>query len=365
MVIGFATRKILKLVAKIVTVLLFAATFLSAYGGYFNPQHWTLPAISLLFFPYFAMMSLVVSALWLICRHYLWGCMGILMLMACGPTFSETIPFRFGNKANDPERTFRMVTFNSLHLTDTKNPDAETNRSISFLIHSDADFICLQECYGLNPPLVPQKYQNQVDSLLSIYPYYSTDGGREVEFLSKYPFEYVDLDLKGIKYGSLAAYRFEIDGRKLTVLNVHLPSYLLSQDERNIITEVSSTKGVKKSLREFEGSVYSKLKNAFTMRASVAKAVADYASGEEGNVIVCGDFNDVPGSWTYRTFTKAGFQDAYAQTGFGYLITYNQHLMLFHIDQILYKGDIVPLNVRKERMNASDHYPLIAEFEFI
>ena len=107
------------------------------------------------------------------------------------------------------------------------------------------------------------------------------------------------------------------------------------------------------------------MKAAFEMRAQVSALIAEYAAGLEGNVIVCGDFNDVPGSWTYRNFTKHGFMDAYSQTGFGHLITYNQHLMLFHIDQILYRGNIVPLWVRKERLNSSDHYPLVAEFEFL
>ena len=339
---------------------------MAAYGGYMDPEVWTLPSIAVLFFPYLAMATLLISAVWLFSRRYVEGCIGIAILLACGPTFPEAMPFRFGNKPINPKECFKIITFNCLHLTDQKNPDAEYNRSLNFLIHSGSDFICLQELYALGKPEVPEKYQSQIDSLKSIYPYYSTDGSREVEFISKYPFEQLTVKLdEDVRYGNCSAYSVKIDGHQLTIINVHLPSYLLSKDERKIITDARTEKGIKNSIKELEGNVYIKMKNAFATRASVSKAIAEYAESIEGNVIVCGDFNDVPGSWTYRNFTKRGFEDAYSKTGFGHLITYNQHLMWFHIDQMLFKGEMVPLYVRKEKMNASDHYPIVAEFEFI
>lgn len=362
----FVVRQILRQAARILSWLLYFVTIMSAYGGYFNPERWTLPAIGVLFFPYLAILSLIVAAIWLIRRHFFIGGAGILMLMACGPTFVEALPFRFGHTPSNPEKTFRMVTFNCLHMNDQKNKSPKLNRSLHFLIHSDADFICLQELYAVGQPEIPAKYDSQIDSLLKIYPYYSKDGSREIEFLSKYPFRQINLKIEDdVQYGNCAAYEFTIDGNALTVVNVHLPSYLLSEKERTIITEAHSKAGVKKSIRQFEGSVYRKMRAAFRERGKVAKSIAEYASSVEGNVIVCGDFNDVPGSWSYRNFTKRGFDDAYAETGFGHIITYNQHLMWFHIDQILYKGNLIPLYVRKERLNSSDHYPIVAEFEFM
>lgn len=345
----------------VISGLVYFITLMSAYGGYFNPAVWTLPAIGVLFFPYFAMGTLAISAAWLIGRHFIMGCIGVGVLLACGPTFFDAMPFRFGNSASNPANTFRMVTFNCLHLQDTKNPEASSNRSLQFLMDSEADFICLQELYTVND--VQKKYPKQVEEMHSLYPY-STAGNREESFYSKYPFELVDIDLGDLKYYNIGAYRLRIDGNQLTVINVHLPSYALSTEERRVITEARSRSGVKKSIKELEGSVYQKMQKAFEERAVVSKAIADFAARQPGDVIVCGDFNDVPGSWTYRNFIKAGFEDAYAKTGFGHMITYNQHLMLFHIDQILYKGALTPLYVRKERLDASDHYPLVAEFEF-
>ena len=363
---SFPVKLLLGPTLRIITWILYIITLVVAYGGYFNPEWFTLPAIGVLFFPYFAMTTLVVAVAWLIRRRYIIGCIGIGVLMACGPTFSAALPFRFSNRAADEGRTFKMITFNCLHMQDSKNPDAPLNRSLHFLIHSGADFICLQELYGVGKPEIPDNYISQIDSLRDVYPYQSVDWSREVEFLSKHPFIPKTIELSNdMTYGSAAAYELDIDGENLTVINVHLPSYLLSEEERNIITEAKNREGVKNSIKEFEGSIYTKMKNAFAMRAKVSEAIAEYAQGVKGNVIVCGDFNDVPGSWAYRNFTKRGFEDAYAMTGFGHLITYNQHMMWFHIDQILYKGELMPLYVTKERMNSSDHYPIVAEFEFL
>lgn len=358
------------MVLKILTYLLYVVTLLTAYGGYMNPEWFTLPSMGVLFFPYFALLTLIISILWLIRKRFIIGCIGIGTLMFCGPTFTDAVPLRFHNTASNPEKTFKMVTFNCLHLQDIKKKDnglnEPFNRSLHFLIHCGADFICLQELYDFKRNKISEKFPTQVDSLLNIYPYLSTDDNREIEFISKHPFTQLQVKLPDdVKYGSVAAYQLDIHGEELTVVNVHLSSYMLTELERNIITEANSQNGIKKSLKELEGSVYRKMKDAFIARARVSEAIAKYAAGLKGNVIVCGDFNDVPGSWSYRNFTKRDFQDAYARTGFGHLITYNQHMMFFHIDQILYKGDLMPLYVTKEPTVISDHYPLIAEFEFI
>lgn len=362
----FPLKLVLQPALKILTWILYLITLLVAYGGYMNPDWWTLPAMGVLFFPYFAMTTLVVAIAWILSKKYITGCIGIGVLMLCGPTFSAALPLRFKNSPSNEQNTFKMVTFNCLHMQDTRNPNGDFNRSLHFLLNSGADFICLQELYSFSRPELTNNYRQQVDSLLGVYPYYSKDGGREIEFISKHPFEQLTVKLgDDVEYGSCAAYRLKIDGNELTVVNVHLPSYLLSEQERNIITEARNQSGVKQSIKEFEGTIYNKMKNAFATRAKVSKAIAEYASSVEGNVIVCGDFNDVPGSWSYRNFTKRGFEDAYAQTGFGHMITYNEHLMWFHIDQILYRGMLMPLYVKKDRLNASDHYPLLAEFEFL
>lgn len=363
----FITKRVARIVAKILSYIIFFVTLISAYGGYCNPAVFTLPAMALLFFPYFATLTLIISTIWLIMRRYVVGCIGVATLLACGPTFTEAVPLKFHNSVSNEKNTFTLVTFNSLHLQDIRQPDSPCNRSLSYLISCGADFVCIQELYGFGLPELPPSTTSQVDSLFKEYPHHSKDGWRELEFLSKYPFKTLDFNLPdGTNYSkNFVCYKLNIEGHELVIANIHLPSFGLSEADRDIITELAKKDGAEKSLQKFEGSVYRKMRTAFRYRAKIAKGIAEVLRQFDCPVIVCGDFNDVPGSWAYRNFTKEGFQDAYANTGFGHLITYNQHLMLFHIDQVLYRGEILPIWVKKGKLNASDHYPLEAKFEFV
>ena len=352
--------------AKVLSYLLYAVTIVAAYGGYINPEKMTLPAIAVLVFPYLAIFSLLVAITWLLLKKYAIGCIGIALLLACGPTFTQALPFRVHNTASRPEKTFKMVTFNCLHMKDVRDSKASYSRSMRYLLNSGADFICLQELMSLNLNHLKPVTEAQFDSLKKMYPYFTDEPRKEVRLFSKYPFKKLNYDAEKVKYyGNIGMYRIYLEGDSVTVVNIHLPSFLLSGNERNVLKDLPNYHKTKSTIKELEGPLMAKMKKGFSSRATIAGAIAELTEGLDGPVIVCGDFNDVPGSWAYRQFIKAGLNDAYAETGFGHLITYNLHLMYFHIDQILYKGALMPLYVKKGAVNASDHNPLEAEFEFL
>ena len=68
----------------------------------------------------------------------------------------------------------------------------------------------------------------------------------------------------------------------------------------------------------------------------------------------------MPLSYTWRLFNSSGFRDAYVDAGNGPMYTFNAFHMLFHIDQILYRGDMRAVSVEKGRLKASDHHPVSA-----
>lgn len=313
------------------------------------------------------MATVFVSIAWLACRKFVTGAAGLIVIFAGWPAFTTALPLNLSAKEPVPgSKTFKMVTFNCLHMADYKNQKAKRSRSMDFLINSGADFICLQELFNFTPKHAITASQGQVDTLLSLYPYQSKSGAVEVEFLSKFPFEKLNLRKDhNVKYFNWEVYRLTIDGDPLTVVNMHLNSFLLSEKERNIITELADKGGAEQSIKEMETTVMEKMKKAFRQRAAASAEIAEAIKDIEGPIIVCGDFNDVPNSWAYNNFINTGFHDAYAETGFGHLITYNEHLMYFHIDQILYRGPLKPIYVKKGHIDSSDHYPLMAEFSFL
>jgi endonuclease/exonuclease/phosphatase (EEP) superfamily protein YafD len=102
-----------------------------------------------------------------------------------------------------------------------------------------------------------------------------------------------------------------------------------------------------------------RLRDAFIKRAAQADIIAAHISGCSHPVIICGDFNDTPVSYTYRTI-RDGLMDAFSESGWGLGRTYNGKFPSFRIDYILYGGSIDALFFTREKIKLSDHFPIIS-----
>ena len=80
-------------------------------------------------------------------------------------------------------------------------------------------------------------------------------------------------------------------------------------------------------------------------------------------VIVCGDFNDVPNSYTYFT-VKGDLQDAFLEKGSGFGRTLRMLSPTLRIDYILADQRFKVTQYHKIEVPYSDHYPILADLEF-
>ena len=76
-------------------------------------------------------------------------------------------------------------------------------------------------------------------------------------------------------------------------------------------------------------------------------------------VIVCGDFNDVPMSYTYRTLASK-LNDSFSEMGNGYSYTFCGFFDLLRIDYILSSKQFRTLSYEVLPIKLSDHYPVMA-----
>ncbi|MDE7381158.1 MAG: endonuclease/exonuclease/phosphatase family protein [Muribaculaceae bacterium] len=357
---------VIRIVGKILSVILYAATLLAAFGGHFNPHLFTVPAALTLTLPYLVILTVIISIFWLCCRRWIIGALGVLTIIAGWSDISSAVPLNFSKEADPSETTFSIIAYNILHTSDYREPNPPENRSIRFLIDSGADIICLEEMYSMEEGARElEGHEAIADTLRRLYPHRAGGGGTDILVLSKYPVEKINLPNPGntFKESIYLFFRVMIKEQSLTLAVVHLPSFSLSEEERTVITDLTHTP-VKNSVKELNGPIRGKLAYAFATRASATKELIETLEDINGPLIVCGDFNDVPASWVYRSFMKAGFRDAFAETNFGPMITYNGHLMYFHLDQMLYRGNLRALSLKKGSINSSDHYPLIGTFAF-
>ena len=75
-------------------------------------------------------------------------------------------------------------------------------------------------------------------------------------------------------------------------------------------------------------------------------------------IIVCGDFNDSPISYTCKVLSEA-LDDAYISSGNGPGISYNRNKLFYRIDHILHAPTIESYDCTVDRnIKVSDHYPI-------
>lgn len=354
------------LAMKILSGVIFLLTIFSAFGGRVSPDLLVLPSLLCLAFPYFAIFTIILTVFWIFCRKIIFSALGVLTIIVCLAPLSVAFPMGSSSKPTPGAETFKIVSWNVIHTRDLRNPETKSNRAVRWMINSDADIITMAELKNFSSEFTGLS-KSLRDSLFKAFPYRAGLNSTDIKIMSKYPVKRIDriLNEKGECRFDFFKVSFP-EGKELVVGMVHLYSFGLSEEERQVVTEINSVSSAKTSLKEFKGPIRSKLGNAFRKRGrnatSLREIIDDIPSSTP--LIICGDFNDVPVSWAYNIVRGDDMRDAYAETNFGPAITYNLHAFYFHIDQMLYRGPIKALDLTVDKINTSDHYPLVGEFEF-
>jgi len=253
----------------------------------------------------------------------------------------------------------------------TKKPATSGHRAkmMEFIRQQNADIICLQEFYEpynskeLSPNIAYIREQLH-------YPYYffSRDYTNKKNMyetgaiiFSRYPI----LNTIKIIYDSNAMQTPEslveadinVNGKMIRICTTHLQSVLFrSKDFR----DVELIRNVDDSALEASKSILKKLRRAFTIRGKQADIVRAEIDKSPYPLIICGDFNDVPNSYTYFRI-RGDRQDAYIQKGFGIGRTYIHLSPTLRIDYILANKNFNILSCSKFALPYSDHHPVMAD----
>ena len=234
---------------------------------------------------------------------------------------------------------------------------------LDFVAKEQADIICFQEFmvkrsgdFGLlkisrklkSTPYKHTKYiheglRTKVGlAIFSKYPIVNTGG----EYLSDRDQLYIYADIK-------------VENDTIRIFNNHLESNHFSQKQLNLIDSLIST-SPKEKKNEYLGIIRN-MKTAYINRASQANQIQEEISKSPYPVIVTGDFNDTPVSYTYRQISK-GLKDAFVQSGKGLSATYREFMLPLRIDYLLHDPEISSSNFITHDVEFSDHRPIQATF---
>lgn len=145
----------------------------------------------------------------------------------------------------------------------------------------------------------------------------------------------------------------EVDDRVLRVYNTHLESHSISFTA--LLKRVRENRKVSEEIY----TLHDKVAVTFKRRSLQVDSLIKHIEATALPSIVCGDFNDTPISYTYRVLSRNRV-DTFKESGKGFSSTYSLLWPLLRIDYILTPKEIWSAKLTTNRVNYSDHYPVIA-----
>lgn len=279
-------------------------------------------------------------------------------------------------KTNKPQETLRVLSWNlsgwgESNTADINKADHQAEM-IDVIKKANADILCFEEyVYYKN-----SKYQDSVIPALREIGYqysyfvrtkfneriYKTTSLITTIIISKYPiidsahFFYTDEQL----IEPLIHADIKIKDQTVRVFTTHLESVRFARSDFEALRNLKEP--VKASLGSSRLIAY-KLRNAYKTRSTQAETLRKKIKESPYPVIVCGDFNDVPNSYTYFT-VKGDLQDAFLKKGSGFGRTLRLISPTLRIDYILADKKFEVTRFHWFRVPYSDHYPIVTDLNF-
>lgn len=226
-----------------------------------------------------------------------------------------------------------------------------------------ADVVCLQEA--------PPDYQmgwHKMSGLRrshSAYPHSAFRANQRT--LSRWPMRVVDspaaMGLEGrLPDAFLVADVALAPGDTVRVFNCHLASLRLTKSQIDAVSAQDVNRERARTLRE----TYHSLMRAFLRRASEARMLARAVEASPFPVVVCGDFNDPPLSYTFHTVGRARprgddgepLAEARRPGRLGLARTYRGNLPPLRIDYVFTSASLTSWDYRELDLPTSDHKAL-------
>ncbi|MCC9166686.1 endonuclease/exonuclease/phosphatase family protein [Pontibacter harenae] len=260
--------------------------------------------------------------------------------------------------------SFNTHIFNAYADKDGSERQASTDM-IEWVATHPADVYCLQEFYSNRGSNVYNTV-NRIGNRYNKHRFFSVsyvDGEKAdvgMAIFSKHPI----LDKGVIRFGESNHNRaiwadVNYKGDTIRIYGVHLQSMSIkSQDIENTYSSIGNEENFKKESR----NLARRLRRGFIARGYQVEILLEHIKSSPYPVIVSGDFNDIPFSYTYNEMAKE-LKNAFVNAGAGVGATYNGPLPFLRIDNQFYSEGLKAYDFKThQEMGLSDHYPISAKY---
>ncbi len=337
-------KRIIDTFIRIITWTAILGLLGSYTSPYVNPNTCYLSSLIGLAYHYLLIVNLILLLYWIArWKKTAWL---ILLVLAAGYPFMRTYYGMNGPISGNTPYDISILSYNVRQMDIYGwSKQKETPQQLEEYINRfPGNLVCLQE--------VPQ--QKGIFARFSTYPYYYHQ--KDIAILSRTPLlntGFIDFDKK---YMAACIYAdIAVSNDTVRVYCVHLESYRLGDKDRKLLQKLSEGKG--QALSEEVHSIVSLLIAANKNRARQAEIIKKHMNRSPYPVILCGDFNDTPLSYTYSTLDD-DMQDSFVEKGRGLGNTYIGEFPSFRIDHILHSSSFETVSYLRDTVKFSDHYPI-------
>ncbi len=354
----------MKTIIRLISIVLLILILMSVSAAFIPSSVCSVIALSGLGFQVFwALNSLMLLLLILLKIRWL-RLVTFIILLLTGPLFLRyySLPLKKANK----DHTYSLIDFNTFGLRTPVGESEQYDNQDSihnYINQSKYTVACFQEypMKGAKHAKFYEKLHDGLDLSYKALSEYSNDEKSTQLILvtaSAYPIINEDILYYNSKPFALIT-DIKFPEEIIRVYNIHLQSVKLTKERKLLIFD-DANHGI--SLFQQLREAVTKLNIAFLHRELEIGLLNESIKKSPYTVIVSGDFNDTPASYTYHKIS-AGLKDASMGAAHGFKRTYRFSTIPLNIDYILHAYEIKSSGYKQIPFPISDHFAISTNFK--
>jgi endonuclease/exonuclease/phosphatase family metal-dependent hydrolase len=357
-------------------ILILTYTFVSVIASFIPPKFfWGLFFLSYSM-PIVLVLNVIALGLYFFIKKHFW-----LVALSLGISlFGIANNWSWKESTNDGTANYSLMSYN-VRLFDLHNRldgkrwegwKARTDNGATLdslyktITGGNTDFVCLQEYF--NQPkgeYQSTKYfqEHGYEHTHIAYAFQDAANQYGIATFSKYPIVH-----KEIKYFQPLSLNtgvqitdVKISNDTIRIINIHMQSFKLGKADYEYLHALSDSTFQRIDSKPTK-ELLNKIKLAFIKRSKQLDDLLAIVDVSPHPVLLCGDFNELPNSYLYRSITKK-LNDSFQEVGLGFGSTLVSDVPALRIDYIFHSPSIKAVSHQVIDRELSDHYPVLFEFK--
>jgi endonuclease/exonuclease/phosphatase family metal-dependent hydrolase len=312
---------------------------------------------------YLLCVNVGFTIIWLFAGKWKYALLSLATILIGWNMIIRTVQF---SKEKLPEQelagSIKVISYN-VHLFSQRNaeqPDGRKQDFFDYIRESGVKILCMQEFAASRwkGGLTEQLICRHLDMMAYSHIEYTAGSNVGIATFSAYPIIrrqliYSDKTTNACMFSDVV-----INSDTVRIYNVHLKSIGFSREERALLNDAIKPEYDNSDVKTLK-DIVRQMTLAFFDRSQQVDLVAGHISKSPYPVIICGDFNDSPISYSYQKI-RSNRKDSFIEAGKGMGTTYNiGRISSQRIDNIMYSPFFRAYAHESPRVKYSDHYPVM------